>query len=244
MKHDNKSTNQNTMTTDEESRLHEEYLYATRNNIDPKRVPSLPRIPKGVSFSDPKFVGRGTHSEVYSVVAKYKKKTATVALKIFSDKWKTKFEAEVQAYEFLRYGKVKGIVPFAYGYDTDWDYARLHKAVGRELDCRMTSTLQCPVSVLMMEYIAHSTHLSAENVTWRICKDVINALDKIHAAQVKHHDVALRNILIDPSIGRVVWIDFSSSYVNFADMEAWRERGCAYSILYQDLVYPLPSSRR
>src|SRR5271154_760651 len=111
------TTNQNTTSMTPEA---EQWAYATRNNIDPKIVSRLPRIPKAVKFSNAKLIGSGVHSEVYSVSATYKKRTVTAALKIFSERWTEKFEKEVGSYEFLEHFSVWGVVPVAYGCDKDW----------------------------------------------------------------------------------------------------------------------------
>jgi serine/threonine protein kinase len=88
----------------------------------------------------------------------------------------------------------------------------------------------------MLEFIAESAPLCADNISWRICKEVLRGLDLIHSAQVLHHDIGQRNILVVSSTGRVVWIDFSSSYINPDDMEIWQERKVAYGLLYQEVV--------
>jgi len=219
------------MTTDDEG-----WAEATKDNIDPKVVRPLPRIPKAVSFQNARLVGSGLHSEVYSVSATYKTKTVTVALKFFSEAWKEKFEAEVRAYEFLVHSSVSGVVPTVYGCDRDWDLERLQKTLGNTRE--PTSRLRPPVSVVMMEYISESVPLSPDNVTWRICKEVLRGLYLIHSAQVLQRDVAERNILVVSSTGRVVWVDFSSSHINPDDMESWDESKMADSILYQHVVYP------
>jgi len=217
----------------------ERWAYATRNNIDLKLVSHLPRIPKAVKFSNAKLIGSGVHSEVYSVSAIYRKRTVIAALKIFSERWKEKFDKEVHSYEFLEHFSVWGVIPIAYGCDRDWSSERLHEVLGDALV--PTSSLRSPVSVLMLEYIADSAPLSTENVNWRVCKEALRGLDLIHSAQVLHHDVGERNLLIVPSTGRVVWIDFSSSYINPDDMEVWRERGVVDSMLYQEVVSSLLS---
>jgi serine/threonine protein kinase len=163
--------------------------------------------------------------------------TITAALKIFSARWKERFEAEVQAYEFLEHFSVSRVVPIAYGCDRDWNYERLWDVLGNVLES--TSPLRTPISVIMLEYVAQSAPLSADNITWRICKEVLRGLDLIHSAQVLHHDVGERNILVVPDTGRVVWIDFSSSFINPSEMETWKEREVAYSLLYQEVVNPL-----
>jgi len=212
----------------------EQWAHATRNNIDPKIVSHLPRIPKAVKFRNAQFIGSGVHSEVYSFSVTYLRHRVTVALKIFSETWKEKFEREVHSYEFLEHSSVSGVVPVAYGCDRDWNHEKLREVLGTALV--QTSSLQTPVSVIMLEFIADSAPLSADNITWRICKEVLRGLDLIHSAQVLHHDIGQRNILVVPSTGRVVWIDFSSSYINPNDMEIWHERKVGYGLLYQDVV--------
>ena len=211
------------------------YADLTRNNIDPKIVPHLPRIPKAVQFRDAKFVGNGLHSEVYSVTVSYKKRTAFVALKIFPEKWKRRFEAEVQSYEFLEHSSVWGVVPISYGCARDWSSEQLRQVLGPAL--MSASSLRSPVSAIMLEYISECAPLSPDNVNWQVCKEALRGLDLIHAAQVLHHDAGERNVLVVPSTGRVVWIDFSSSYVNPNEMEIWRERGAVDSLLYQEVVF-------
>ena len=207
---------------------------ATKDNIDPKLVSRLPRIPKSVQFRNAKLVGFGVHSEVYSVSASYKNRTVTVALKLFSERWKERFEAEVHAYEFLEHFSVWGVVPVSYGCDRDWDSKRLREVLGNAI--QPTSPLRTPVSVIMLEYIPESAPLSPDNVNWRVCKETLRGLDLIHKAQVLHHDIGERNVLVSPPTERVVWIDFSSSYINPDDMEIWHERGVAHSLLYQHVV--------
>jgi serine/threonine protein kinase len=207
----------------------------TKNHIGPEVVPHLPRIPKAVRLSDARLIGRGVHSEVYSAPATYKNQTITVALKFFSEQdWKERFEAELLCYEFLEHGSVSGVVPAAYGYDINWDYAKLLKTLGDSLF--LTSPLRTPVSVLVLEYIADSVPLSPDCVNWRICKEIMRGLDLMHTAQVLHHDVGEQNILVVPSTGRAVWIDFPSSFVNPDDMEIWDERQMTHSLLYQHVV--------
>lgn len=204
------------------------------NDIDPKVVSRLPRIPKAVRFQDARVLGHGVHSEVYSVTATYKNRTITAALKFFSGRWKERFEAEVQAYEFLEHNSLYGIVPIAFGCGRDWDTQRVRDVLGNAL--AQTSSLQTPVSVIMLEYIPESAQLSVDNIDWKVCEQVLRGLDLIHSSQVLHHDIGERNVLVVPTTGRVVWIDFSSSYINPSEMEKWREREVAYSILYQEVV--------
>ena len=129
---------------------------------------------------------------------------------------------------------MSGVAPTVYGCDRNWNRERLREVLGDAL--RPTSSLRTPVSVVMLEYIADSVPLSVDSVTWRICKDALGGLDLIHLAQVVHHDIREPNILIVPSTGRVVWIDFSSSFVNPNDSEIWNDRQVAYSLLYLDVV--------
>ena len=211
---------------------------ATRNNIDPKIVPHLPRIPKSVEFQDARLIGYGAHSEVYSVSATYERQTITAALKFFSARWNDRFEAELRAYEFLEYFSVSTVIPIVYGCDRNWNHQRLREVLGSALN--PTSSLRTPVSVIMLEYIRESAHLSVDNITWRISKEVLRGICMIHSAQVLHHDIGERNILVVPSTGRVVWIDFSSSYINPTDMELWKEAKVVDSLLYQDVVDSLP----
>jgi serine/threonine protein kinase len=168
------------------------------------------------------------------VSATYNERTVIAALKIFSERWKEKYEKEVRSYEFLEHFSVWGVVPVAYGCDKDWKSERLHGVLGDAL--APTSSLRSPVSVIMLEYIADSAPLSTDNVNWTICKETLRGLDLIHSAQVLHHDIGERNLLIVTSTGRVVWIDFSSSYINPDDMEIWQERGVVHSMLYQEVV--------
>jgi serine/threonine protein kinase len=212
---------------------------AFRNdNIDPQIISRLPRIPKEVKFRSARLIGSGLHSEVYSISATYKKQTIIAALKIFSARWKENFEREVHSYEFLEHFSVSGVVPITYGCDTDWNRERLSDVLDNALE--PTSPLRMPVSVIMLEYVAESGSLSADNIDWRICKEILRGLYLIHSAQVLHHDIAERNILVVPSTGRVVWIDFSSSYVNPSDVESWSEARLAESLLYQHVVDCLP----
>ena len=51
------------------------------DDIDPTRVPRLPRISKAVQFRGAEIIGHGVHSEVYTVMATYKKRTVKVVIK-------------------------------------------------------------------------------------------------------------------------------------------------------------------
>ena len=99
--------------------LEERYADLTRNNIDFKVVLRLPRIPNGVKFQNARLIGSGVHSEVYCVTASYKNKTITAVLKIFSQIWKERFEAEVHSYEFFEHSSLFGVIPIVYGCDKD-----------------------------------------------------------------------------------------------------------------------------
>jgi serine/threonine protein kinase len=209
------------------------------DNIDPKIVSRLPRIPKTVKFQDAQFIGSGLHSRVYSASTTYKNKTITAALKVFSAMWKENFEREVQAYEFLTHFSVSGVVPAAYGYIDNWTHDQFLVEV---LDDSPSDNPESPpVYVLMLEYIGGAVQLSGDNIDWRICKEVLRGLYLIHSAQVLQRDIAERNILIVPSTGRVVWIDFSICWVNPYLGESWTESNLAQSILYHRLVIWFPS---
>ena len=224
--------------TDSEAHIAPDF---NKNNIDPKIVSRLPRIPKAAKFQNAKLIGSGLHSKVYSVSVTYRKKTIAAVLKVFSEeRWKENFEPEVHAYEFLAHFSVSGVIPIAYGYGDDWTNERFRREVLGDTILHRTSALESPVFVILLEYVAESAQLSPDNIDWKICKETLRGLCLIHSAQVLHRDIAERNILVVPSLGRVVWIDFSISWVNPSEMEAWDESKLAESILYHRLVYCFP----
>jgi serine/threonine protein kinase len=128
------------------------------------------------------------------------------------------------------------VIPQALGCDRNWSWGKLLKVLGTGISA--TTELRSPMSLVMLEYIEDAQQLSPNNINWEICKEVRRGLKAIHEAGVLHHDIGEQNILVTPT-GRVVWIDFSSSYTYASNMELNNEECVAYSLLYQDLViYP------
>ena len=97
-------------------------------------------------------------------------------------------------------------------------------------------SIPLPASAVVMEYIADAVRPSKENITKAIAKKVLRGLQYIHNAHVLHGDVEGRNILINPSTGKVVWIDFSSATINRSINLAFHEREPVKQYLYITLV--------
>lgn len=80
-----------------------------------------------------------------------------------------------------------------------------------------------PPKALVLEFVENATRLSAENITIDIADRVVRGLAAIHAAYVRHGDVAGRNVLVLPQ-GRVVWIDFDQALCGEREDEREREQ--------------------
>ncbi|CAL1714755.1 unnamed protein product [Somion occarium] len=153
-----------------------------------------------------------------------------------------RFDTEKAAYEQLLHRGVCdiGIVPRCYGWvelksehmpmiekqlHTDWDWDRNGLPKG-----------------LLLEYFADAVPVSISNVTIFLAEKAMMALCQIHAAFIKHNDIARRNCLLLPD-GRVIWVDFDTCL--FPDLgvrrvDFWEELRIAWQFFYTCL---LPNQR-
>jgi len=65
--------------------------------------------------------------------------------------------------------------------------------------------------------------VSPANVSIMIVAKALAALEPIHKLGILHGDIKNNNLLIVPSMGRVVWIDFSSSVTPVTRLQNWMQ---------------------
>src|SRR5579859_691546 len=80
-------------------------------------TPPLPKLPKHFATSNPQFLARSHHSQVYLLDINDHGTKSTAILKIFPKHLKERYTKETNAYRFLYYYDVpdQGIVPKIYG---------------------------------------------------------------------------------------------------------------------------------
>jgi serine/threonine protein kinase len=203
--------------------------------IKPSQTDPLPQIADDVIFENPQFHARSYHSQVY-IADMVKAQTLTkVIIKIFPKTEKARYTKEVNAYRLLYHFNVpaSGVVPSIYGVLPDIDADKLEKIIDDEDP--IEAPIFLPASAVVMEYI-EGEHPSLANMNPKRGIRILKALRKIQMAHILHNDTEGRNILISPSTGRIVWIDFSIAEVNHYANHGLEELDYTRSYLFQNLV--------
>lgn len=168
-----------------------------------------------------------------------------------------RFRTESELYaHFLHYGADKmGVVPHCYGWfdlkDEDVDRASAFPVIQNEdkSDLQPLTITRRPPKGILLEDFPDAMELSTSNITAKIADAALRALYHIHAAYVKHGDIAENNILLLPG-GRVVWVGFHNSacaagdkYYKINRQDLFDELSEAWSFLYTWMVCIYPSKR-
>jgi serine/threonine protein kinase len=203
-------------------------------------VAPLPAFPKHITISNPQFLARSHHSQVYLIDVKENGKTSRALLKVFPKQLKGRYTNEVNAYRFLCHYEVpeQGIVPKIFGVFPSINKTKLGALLGHSIP--ENAPIVTPAAAVVMEYIEGAVSPKPENMTPEIARKALRGLRIIHNAHVLHGDAEARNLLIHPKTGKVVWIDFSSAQINKTIMLAVIERDPVRQLLYRTLV-PLPT---
>jgi serine/threonine protein kinase len=204
--------------------------------IRPSQTEPLPVLAEDVVFENPKFIHRSYHSQVYSADMREGQKSTKAFLKIFAKTEKARYTKEVNAYRLLYHFGVPetGIVPTIYGVLPEVDGNKLDGIIEDEVPVDAPITL--PASLIVMEYI-EGERPSLENINPKRAIRILKALRKIQMAHILHGDTEGRNILVCPSSGRLVWIDFSDAEVNHLANHGIEELNYIQSYLFQELVH-------
>jgi serine/threonine protein kinase len=200
-------------------------------------VKPLPPLPKNITTSNPRFLARSHHSQVYTLDITDHGKTTRVLLKIFPKHLKSRYTKEVNAYRFLYHYDIpnEGIVPKIIGVLPTINKKKLDVLLEETIPENVSIAL--PASAVVMEFIEGAVKPSPANMTSAIAKRALRALRLIHNAHVLHGDAEARNILIVPATNKVVWIDFSSASINRSIGLAIHERNPVRQLLYRTLVF-------
>lgn len=75
-----------------------------------------------------------------------------------------------------------------------------------------------PPKALLLEFFEGARQLSPNTITPVNADAALRALYHVHASYLMHNDMHGRNILVLPS-GRVVWVDFDSSWPSWKSDE-------------------------
>jgi serine/threonine protein kinase len=202
-------------------------------------IPKLPTFPKTATTSNPRFLARSHHSQVYLLDLMLDGVLSTVVLKIFSKELKRRYTNETNAYRFLNYYNIpsEGVVPKIHGVLPTVNQKLLNSLLQDAIPDDVTFKL--PASAVVMEYIEGGETPTKTNMTPELAKEALRGLELIHGAHVLHGDGMPRNILIFPDTGKAVWIDFSSAEINRDIKAAILERNPVKQLLYYGLVLAL-----
>jgi len=199
-------------------------------------IPELPKLPKHFTLSNPQFLARSHHSQVYLLDITDHGKTFRAVLKLFPKQLKQRYVNEVNAYRFLcHYGVPdQGIVPKVYGVLPSLSKKALSKLLGDSIpeEAPVVGT----AAAVVMEYIQGAQKASPETMTPTLAKKAVDALRTIHKAHILHEDAEGRNLLVFPETEQVVWIDFSSATVNRDVLLALSELNLLKELLYRKFV--------
>jgi len=208
-------------------------------HVSDSEVADLPLLPKDTPLTNPRFLARSYHSDVYLIDVTYRDKTASAILKIFSKTLKHRYFKETDAYRYLHhYGAPdEGIVPKIYGVLPSISKKRLSEILGNAVPDDQ-APITTPASGVLMQHIRGAVSPSAENMTTKIAEAALDALGVIHSCHVLHGDAEGRNLLLYPETGKVVWIDFSCARINRSIYLASEERSPVKQFLYETLVIP------
>lgn len=177
-------------------------------------VAPLPVLPDYFRPSNPRFLHRSYHSQVYLIDLNDGQKTFPAIVKVFPRHLKHRYTQEVDAYRFLYHYNVpsKGVVPKIYGVLPSVNKKKLRQFL--QDTTPEDAPFGFPGAALVMEYIEKAERPSSENMSEALAREAIRALRLIHRAHVLHEDPEPRNILLCRHTGKVVWIDFSSAEIN------------------------------
>jgi serine/threonine protein kinase len=209
-----------------------EWTEVSLSDVDP-----LPTLAKNIVVSNPNFLARSHHSQVYTIDLTDHGKTTQAVLKLFPKGLKHRYTKEVNAYRFLYHfgAPDDGVVPKVFGVLPSINKKKLDNLLQDSIPDDVSIPL--PAYAVVMEYIQGAVRPSPENMTHAIAEETLRALKIIHNSHVLHGDAEGRNILVRQPEGTVVWIDFSSSEINTSVNLAVLERRPVKQFLYATLVW-------
>ena len=193
----------------------------------------LPKVPRDTGFDNPEFVAQSFHSQVYRVDITIRGERKQAILKLFPKGLEDRYTRESTAYRFLIHYDV-AVVPKFYG-----DLPSIKKTLLRKIlksSVPEHVEIRLPASGILIEYIEGGEAPSSENMTVPMARAIINGLDQIHNAHVKHGDCNPRNIFVFPGTDRIVWFDFSTSFITEPGGLFDVERRAIKSLLFFEFV--------
>jgi hypothetical protein len=195
----------------------------------------LPTLPDSCIVSNPRHLATTFHSHVYRCKLGYEGDSYEAIIKLFPKGHKKFYTNEVNSYRLLYQFDIpaEGIVPLIYGAVPNINKKLLKKWLQDSIP--EDAPIALPASAVFMEFI-EGEHPSSENMTPELAKKILYGLQCINEAHILHHDTVPRNILVNRSTERVVWIDFSLGALNTSINLSIQERKRIKMILFGELV--------
>jgi hypothetical protein len=181
----------------------------------------------------------GGHGSAYVVTASIRDETPRkIFLKLFTDVYETEAKAEILAYShFIRHGICGIYVPQIYGASC-YSYSEWQKKFPNlPLVAHHSETIQ-RIRAIGIQYLEGFTQISLENISLEVTGSALTAMSAIHASDIVHDDIALRNLLVRSEDNRAVWVDFSCSRSRPSNKKMWEEINRVSKLLIDDLVLP------
>jgi len=168
------------------------------------------------------FLEKGGHSTVFRVeLTCHDGSTVPAIMKAFSNEFTEELRSEIAAYKIFYRENVGDFVPRLYAYK-EWTQREWRKNFPSiRLERESGEEVRGGITTFFLEYIADAEFVSPENVSTMIAAKALVALESIHKLGILHGDIKIDNLLIVPSTGRVVWIDFSSSVTPVTRLQNW-----------------------
>ena len=173
------------------------------------------------SIQQAEFLAEGGHATVFKVkLTLYDGSSITAVMKAFIREHVQELRQEVAAYKIFFSCNVKQIVPQLYAYKVwtrrEWN----QKFPSLRLESE-TGESKGKITTLFLEYIANAETISPDNVSTMIAAKALAAMESIHELGIMHGDIHKHNLLIVPTTGRIVWIDFSAAVTPVDRLEKW-----------------------
>lgn len=154
-------------------------------------------------------IDAGSHGTVRRALIQYGDFEGWLCIKLFTEEYKLAYEQETLAYELFRYRGIHRCVP-----DTYWKGA----FPSSRWDGKPPNSFNIYEPIvygIVMELFEDFQEMSYSSLDIPTAQTICIALRRIHAARVRHGDVQEQNILLvnENGIRRVVWIDFSCSWI-------------------------------
>jgi serine/threonine protein kinase len=165
-------------------------------------------LPEDLQILEWEVVARGTHGTIRRVKIRYQGSEKVVCVKLFGEEWKAGYEREANSYALMAYRGIRRCIPHVY-----W---KGEFPVSRWNGDDTTDDLYEIQYGLVMEWFDDYRQVDYSLLDIPTALAIGRALDRVHAARIKHGDLQGQNILLvrENGAARVVLIDFSCAWLN------------------------------